>query len=180
MKRTLPYESQHTLSFADYGDVSGYPILIQHGMIASILDHTLFDPLIEAGMRVILIARPGYGDSTPYQMHTLADWGAIVSGLVDTLQLSQFSVLGLSSGAPICANLRMPREQLKGSGVRSSFGLPRGTRQNGGKLVEEASPCPRRAKRLEQLFGMILDGLRGFPPTSVELRGEGHQDMGEP
>jgi pimeloyl-ACP methyl ester carboxylesterase len=69
-------------------------------MIASICDYHFFDGLMEAEKRLICIARPGYGESSPYQMENMAEWGKIVSVLVDNLGLSQFDVLGMSSGAP--------------------------------------------------------------------------------
>ncbi len=100
MKRVIPYGNSQTLSYAEYGKEDGYPILIQHGLIASISDYHLFDSLIEAGVRVICIARPGYGESSPYNMSQMAEWGEIVSVLVDKLNLSQFDLLGMSSGAP--------------------------------------------------------------------------------
>jgi pimeloyl-ACP methyl ester carboxylesterase len=88
------------LSYAEYGNNQGFPILIQHGLIASIKDNNLFDRLVEAGARLICAARPGYGESTPYEMKNIGEWGEIVSALVDRLGLVQFDVLGMSSGAP--------------------------------------------------------------------------------
>ncbi len=100
MKQIIRYANGNSLSFADYGDKNGYPILVQHGLIASISDYDLFTRLLEAGTRLICIARPGYGDSSPYVMRNMAEWGDIVSVLVDELKLSQVDVLGMSSGAP--------------------------------------------------------------------------------
>ena len=100
MSQTVRYENNHVLSFAEYGDKNGYPFLVQHGLIASIHDDDLFTPLLEAGTRLICIARPGYGESSPYTMRDIAEWGSIVSVLVDELRLPQFDVLGMSSGAP--------------------------------------------------------------------------------
>jgi pimeloyl-ACP methyl ester carboxylesterase len=100
MTQIVGYENGNSLSYVEYGDMNGYPILVQHGMIASICDYHLFDSLIEAKKRVICIARPGYGKSSPYQMKNIAEWGTIVSVLVDILGLSQFDILGISSGAP--------------------------------------------------------------------------------
>ncbi len=100
MRQVIHYKNGQTLSYAQFGRESGYPILVQHGLIASICDAHLFDRLIEAGVRVISIARPGYGESSPYLMSQIAEWGEIVSILVDELELSQFDVLGMSSGAP--------------------------------------------------------------------------------
>jgi pimeloyl-ACP methyl ester carboxylesterase len=100
VKKTALYKSGYSLSYAEYGDENGNPILIQHGLIASINDHHLFERLIGAGARLISIARPGYGESSPYVMDNIAEWGDIVSALVDELGLRQFDVLGISSGAP--------------------------------------------------------------------------------
>lgn len=100
MKHAINYQHRHVLSYAEYGDQKGFPILVQHGLIASIGDYHLFDRLIETGNRLICIARPGYGQSSPYQMANMAEWGKIVSILVEKLNLSQFDVLGMSSGAP--------------------------------------------------------------------------------
>jgi pimeloyl-ACP methyl ester carboxylesterase len=100
MKQTIGYRNNHTLSYAEYGDKNGFPILIQHGLIASIRDSSLFTRLLDLGTRLICIARPGYGDSSPYEMKNMADWGEIVSVLTDHLELSHFDVFGISSGAP--------------------------------------------------------------------------------
>jgi pimeloyl-ACP methyl ester carboxylesterase len=100
MNRIIKFQNRYALAFSEYGIENGYPILVQHGLIASIREYHLFDRLIEAGNRIICIARPGYGQSSPYQMTNLAEWGDIVSVLVKDLGLSQFDVLGISSGAP--------------------------------------------------------------------------------
>ena len=100
MKQLFQYQNGNVLSYAEYGKKNGYPILVQHGLIASISDSHLFDTLIKAGLRVICVARPGYGDSSPFPMSQVSEWGEIVFLLVDELNLSQFDVLGISSGAP--------------------------------------------------------------------------------
>lgn len=100
MKQLLQYKNGNVLSYTEYGKKNGYPILVQHGLIASIRDNLLFDSLLKAGIRVICVARPGYGKSSPYPMSQMSEWGEIVSLLVDELNLSQFDVLGMSSGAP--------------------------------------------------------------------------------
>jgi pimeloyl-ACP methyl ester carboxylesterase len=100
MKKSLRYKKEYTLSYAEYGNPNGFPILVNHGLIASIDDYELFDQLTRAGARVLCLARPGYGDSSPYEMHSFAEWAEIVSVLIEGLRLSQFDVLGTSSGAP--------------------------------------------------------------------------------
>lgn len=90
----------NTLAYADFGNPDGFPILIQHGLIASIREQTLFRRLSETGARLISIARPGYGDSAAYAMRNIAEWGELVETVLDKLELDRFDVLGISSGAP--------------------------------------------------------------------------------
>ncbi len=88
------------LAYAEYGPSDGYPLLTQHGLIASIEDGDLFQPLTRAGVRVISVARPGYGDSTPVVLRSYAHWAGMVSHLASGLKIPHFDVLGMSSGAP--------------------------------------------------------------------------------
>ncbi|MEN6410801.1 MAG: alpha/beta fold hydrolase [Anaerolineaceae bacterium] len=96
----IAYEKDNLLSYAEYGSPTGFPILIQHGIIASIKGAAIFQQLLDMGTRLICIARPGYGESSPYEMKNIGAWGRIVSVLIDELRLSQFDIFGISSGAP--------------------------------------------------------------------------------
>ncbi len=100
MKQKIEYQDGKVLAYTDTGEPNGYPLLIQHGLIASIEDVDLFDRLILNHARIISVARPGYGDSTPYEMSSYAEWGEILAPLVLELGLAQFDILGMSSGAP--------------------------------------------------------------------------------
>jgi pimeloyl-ACP methyl ester carboxylesterase len=100
LKQKLTYKNGIPLSYLDIGDTNGYPVLVQHGLIASIDDYDLFDRLLQQHIRLICMARPGYGDSSPYPLDHYAEWGSIVSQLVEELNLESFDVLGISSGAP--------------------------------------------------------------------------------
>jgi pimeloyl-ACP methyl ester carboxylesterase len=94
------YKGKNSLCYAENGNPTGFPVLVQHGMIASIADDHLFRRLIDEGVRLISIARPGYGESSPYIMNDVAEWGEIVQVLVEKLHLPEFDVFGISSGAP--------------------------------------------------------------------------------
>jgi pimeloyl-ACP methyl ester carboxylesterase len=100
MKQSIEYKGGKNLTYTDNGDQDGYPILVQHGLIASVEDIDLFERLIRNQARVISIARPGYGESTPYEMSSYAEWGEIIAPLILKLGLNQFDILGMSSGAP--------------------------------------------------------------------------------
>jgi pimeloyl-ACP methyl ester carboxylesterase len=99
-RKKIRLEQDYQLSYAEHGDRNGYPILIQHGLIASIDDYDLFDQLIQSNARLITAARPGYGESSPYLLESFAHWGNLLESLIEELNLDQFDVLGMSSGAP--------------------------------------------------------------------------------
>jgi pimeloyl-ACP methyl ester carboxylesterase len=100
LQRAYRYNCDCVIAYAEYGDGLGYPILLQHGAVASISDYHLFDRLIEAGTRLICVARPGYGASSPYPMRNVAEWGEIMAALTDELGIAECDVLGMSAGAP--------------------------------------------------------------------------------
>jgi pimeloyl-ACP methyl ester carboxylesterase len=99
MTNVMRYGDGLSLAYVDYGDAGGYPIFVQHGMVASIGDG-LFGALVDAGMRVVCAARPGYGESSPRELACLGDWGDLVALLAVELGIERFDVLGISSGAP--------------------------------------------------------------------------------
>ncbi len=100
MIQTITYYGGYALAYAEFGDPEGYPVLVQHGLIASIDDYTLFGRLLRLKTRLVCVARPGYGESSPYSLASYAEWGDLVSVLVSHLELGQFDLLGMSSGAP--------------------------------------------------------------------------------
>jgi pimeloyl-ACP methyl ester carboxylesterase len=100
MTSVIKYRGQYQFAFTEFGDRAGYPILVQHGLIASIHDKHLFDRLVRMGAHLVCIARPGYGASSPYAMKCIAEWGQIVNVVVEGCAFSRFDVLGISSGAP--------------------------------------------------------------------------------
>lgn len=100
MKRSARYKNETIISYTEYGDKNGYPLLINHGLIASITDCYLFEKLVRLGVHLVSMARPGYGESSPYVMWNIAEWADIVSVIIDELNISHFDVLGMSSGAP--------------------------------------------------------------------------------
>ncbi len=121
-RQVIQYKQGNTLSYTDFGNKQGYPVLIQHGLVASIIDDHLFDSLIELGTRLICIARPGYGASSPYEMESMAEWGEIVSLFANQLYLSRFDVLGISSGAPYAYSIGFSNPKVRNIFILS--GIP--------------------------------------------------------
>ncbi len=94
---TLP--NNHTISYAVYGAKGGYPIIGCHGLAGSVEAKGLDRPLAKAGLRYILIARPGYGKSDFYEMETAFCWADEIAPLLEKLNIEEFDVVGMSAGA---------------------------------------------------------------------------------
>jgi pimeloyl-ACP methyl ester carboxylesterase len=109
------------LAFAEWGDLTGRPVLYFHGMPHS---RRFFpDPAAAetSGVRAISVDRPGVGASDPQPGHRIADWPADVTALADALGLERIGVLGWSAGVSYtlaCAAL-IP-DRLTGAAVTSS------------------------------------------------------------
>jgi pimeloyl-ACP methyl ester carboxylesterase len=88
------------LAINEIGEATGFPLVVNHGMIASIREDRLFEGLVGSGFRVISIARPGYGLSSPFEMESIGEWGDVIGEIAGGMRLERFDVLGLSSGAP--------------------------------------------------------------------------------
>ena len=100
MINKLPYQDDKYISYAEYGNPAGFPVLVQHGMVSSIKDGSIFGDDLTKHARIICIARPGYGESSPVTLKNYREWGEMVSWLADKLHLTTFDVLASSAGAP--------------------------------------------------------------------------------
>src|SRR5215471_16126611 len=101
MVKKFCFDGKNVLAYNDFGNKDGFPILVQHGTMASINNIDSFAELGKAA-RVIFIARHGYGESSPYVLKNLLEYGEIVAKLVEDLGIDQFDVLGSSAGAIYC------------------------------------------------------------------------------
>ncbi len=110
-----------TLAYAEWGDLSGRPVLFFHGMPGSRLSFPMPEVAAEAAVHVIAPDRPGMGRSDPQPGHRVADWPSDVSALADALDIERFGVIGWSAGTPYalaCAAL-IP-DRLTGVAVTTS------------------------------------------------------------
>ncbi|MFA6292494.1 MAG: alpha/beta hydrolase, partial [Victivallales bacterium] len=92
------------LSYAEYGDPHGKPIIYFHGFPGSRYEAALAGKTALAhNARFIGIDRPGYGASDPNPRRKLLDWPDDVAEFADKLGIDKFYVIGISGGAPYTA-----------------------------------------------------------------------------
>ncbi len=155
------------LSYADYGDPQGRPILSFHGGLSCRLDIRFASEFCkEEGIRVISIDRPGVGDSDHHPNRQVLDWPDDVSHLALELGLSRFAVLGWSAGGPFalaCA-YRIP-ELITNVGTIGCMapvhGRPETVRESGLRLDRVLFPLVRRSP---WIAGQFLKAANRLPP----------------
>lgn len=91
------------LGYSEWGDPEGAPLFGFHGTSLSRLAHVGGDAPRDAGVRLILVDRPGYGLSDFHPERTLLDWPGDVVQLADGLGIDRFAVFGMSGGGPHAA-----------------------------------------------------------------------------
>lgn len=113
------------LGFAEYGDLSGVPVLFFHGTPSSRLLHPDEETTRSLGARLIILERPGFGLSDYQPGRRLLDWPDDVVEFADQLALDRFAVVGVSGGGPYLAacTYRVP-ERLTAAAMVSSGGPP--------------------------------------------------------
>jgi len=88
------------LGFSEYGALLGKPVLFFHSYIGSRLqvhpDHSLLE---QAGIRLIVPDRPGFGLSDSTNNHTPAHWAQDVGELLDDLGIDKAPIIAFCIGA---------------------------------------------------------------------------------
>jgi len=99
--RTVPTPADRRVSYAEYGDPDGVPVLFLHGTPGShVLGGLLTAAAERAEVRLLAPERPGYGRSTPWPTRTLVDTGAFVTPVLDDAGVETAGVVGFSGGGP--------------------------------------------------------------------------------
>jgi len=89
------------ISFAEYGDPAGVPMVLLHGSPGSRLMFRPADgPARALGLRLICPDRPGCGGSSPDADRTLASNAADTAELLDRIGVDRVILFGVSGGAP--------------------------------------------------------------------------------
>jgi pimeloyl-ACP methyl ester carboxylesterase len=102
--RTVRLRDGRLLSYAEYGDPDGFPILNGHGGFSCRLEVAAAAPLAkQAAVRLVSPDRPGIGRSDPQPDRTVLDWAHDVAELLDQIDVDRFAVMGWSMGGQYAA-----------------------------------------------------------------------------
>jgi pimeloyl-ACP methyl ester carboxylesterase len=89
------------LTYAEFGDDRGIPVLYCHGFPGSRMEAQLMHQAAsQLGIRVIAPDRPGFGGSDPCPERLLTDWAIDILALAEHLDIESIRLIGLSGGAP--------------------------------------------------------------------------------
>ena len=181
------------LGFAEYGDPRGKPILFFHGLAGSRLDARLLHKIATINhCRLISIDRPGMGLSSFDKNRTILSWADDVEAFADHFNLSKFSIIGHSGGAPfVAACLYKIPKRLTGVAIVSGMGpfeipaatasLTRGQRflnRAIRKLPWIATGCMKLTRWMFKNPNMLKRGLKQMAPIdSYILQSEGSVEV---
>lgn len=90
------------LAVSELGHPAGTSVVYCHGAMGSRVDGSreLTAALHELGMRLVHVARPGFGTSDPHPRRTLLTHARDLEQVADAIGLDRFALLGVSAGGP--------------------------------------------------------------------------------
>lgn len=100
LDQTVTLRDGRKLGFADYGSRSGTPAMLFGGASGRYLKPCSDELLEQAGVRLFVVERPGFGLSDFQPNRTLLNWPDDVAQLADHLGLARFAVVAGSQGGP--------------------------------------------------------------------------------
>ena len=113
-KITMP--DGRTVGFADYGTPGQIPVLWCHGGPGC-----RFEPgyvaadAARAGLRLVGIDRPGYGQATPWPGRTIGGWVPDALAVADRLGIEKFVAVGCSTGGAYALALASRSDRVLGA-----------------------------------------------------------------
>jgi pimeloyl-ACP methyl ester carboxylesterase len=127
------------------GPEGGLPLIVHNGTPVGLV---AYPPMVQAaaqrGLRLVMCARPGYGESTPRPGRRVADVTGDVAAVLDELGAAQFVTLGWSGGGPhaLACAARLPGRCLAAASM--------------------AGVAPRDAEDLDWAAGMADENVAEF------------------
>ena len=152
-QRVLTTPDGRRLEVLTAGPAGGLPLLFHNGTPSGLV---AFEPMTAAaadrGLRTVMYARPGYGQSAPRPGRSVADTVGDASTVLDDLGADQFVTVGWSGGGPhalACAAL-LPGRCLAAASL-AAWPPPRRPAWTGwpgwGRRTSRNSAPPAAAKR---------------------------------
>lgn len=178
----IELEDGRQLSYREYGEPGGTPLLYLHGMPGSRLDLVALDEHYRhLGIRAVALERPGYGRSTGRRSWRLLDWPGDVAAAADRLGIERFAVMGYSSGgkyAAACA-YALP-ERVTRAAIVSGVGPPTTPRfrQGLGRTDRLSMTLARRTRPLALGFWRFGRWMSEHRPES--FLAEFEKELSEP
>lgn len=181
LNETLILPDGRTLGYAEYGQPDGFPVMYFHGGNGSRLEAQWFIAAAnQLNIRLIAPERPGFGLSDFQLNRTMLDWVNDVKMLADALGIEQFSVFGLSGGAPFVAACAyaMP-ERLRSATIVSGTAPPDAKNRFKGMWfpVRTIFFTARRAPRV---LRFLLNQMGSFYADEAQMRKRMLQAMPAP
>lgn len=182
--------SGRKLAYSEYGNPLGkYVVFVFHDYLegrteieALGLDTMLKEDKRWANVRVIVLDRPGYGQSDPQRHRRLADWPEDVLRVVAALKIEKFSIIGIGAGglyALACAEM-IPAAQ-PGRLVNVALLATEAPRHDHfGMPIPTTASDQSREWRIQQMlarrFGDLGSAIHmGYYPTSANAAASAQQ-----
>jgi pimeloyl-ACP methyl ester carboxylesterase len=180
--QTVTASDGRTLAFAEWGEKDGFPVFLLHGTPGSrFAGQADASAYADAGARVIIYDRPGYGGSDRFRDRRVVDSVADVSAIADSLGIERFAVSGGSWGGPhsLAVAARLPERVTRAACIAgvAPFDMPGFDWFAGMDAVNiEELGWAREgedvlARELERMTGAWLERVANDPsdPGEVEL-----------
>lgn len=153
---TVSIDENRQLTYTEYGDAGGTPVLFLHGAPGSRRLGTLFDTAArEHGIRLLAPDRPGYGQSPPWPDRSISDAGTFLTAVLDDAGVERAGLVAFSGGSAhaLAATATHP-DRINRVDVVAGATPP---------SVSAATPTPQRvlsglAKRAPRGLGALLRG----------------------
>jgi pimeloyl-ACP methyl ester carboxylesterase len=129
------------LAWYQFGEPLGNPVFYFHGFPGSGVEARWgHGTAASVGVRLIGLDRPGFGRSSFAADRTILGWADDVLAVANALDIAQFSVLGMSGGAPyaLACTARMPERVTRAMVVSGLGPMPEGRVEPGMTLFNRA------------------------------------------
>jgi DNA-binding CsgD family transcriptional regulator/pimeloyl-ACP methyl ester carboxylesterase len=117
--RILPsLDGARRLALIDYGPYDGEPVFVFHGTAAGRrLPERLRAGLVAAGLRPLVLQRPGFGLTDPASHDYLQSGAADMAAVIERLRLKSAHILARDTGVPVALTFARDWPQLLGRAV---------------------------------------------------------------